>query len=249
MALRFDPGGPDWRQLVSWVTLRQRRMSGDALVPGRHTDSEKNPLPVVAKFNLFVYWTVDWPRIRLHFMPAIVLWNPYSEPMQAREWYVRHWYGTQHMEGFMVKFRASHPDWRNGQSIWSPQYRVRYQSGQYDTSYTFRLQATEIPAGAAVMFTMDGHQEVALHHSNSDPDTIGVTSFPRLTGSADERNFVVNPTIDLKPGWHGGQNKTPKRTAVKRRNTFSRTGDTSTETGPPKGGPFSCPFPDKTLEV
>lgn len=208
MSLRYDTGGPAWSQLITWSTTGQRRLDAQGrLQTARNRPDIRNPHPVIAKFNLSVYYTVDWPRIRLHFIPAVVLWNPYDVPLAPREYWMVYEYGIQHMEGFKLNFLVRNPQWRGGQAIWTPQYTMRFQTNAWTTQHRFRLAPAEIPAGAAVIFTMNEHMPMAIvggERGNtewSERPRIHTDSTPNVI----DKGYVSGShVIDLYPGWHGG---------------------------------------------
>ena len=74
MILGRDPGGPHWSQLLSWATMADRSGNSNTSFQASKTTSEEfGAVPVIARYNLAVYWTMDWPRLKLHFIPTVVL--------------------------------------------------------------------------------------------------------------------------------------------------------------------------------
>lgn len=202
MALRYDTGGPAWSQLISWATTDQRLLDNQGrLQPDRNRPDVRNPHPVIAKFNLGVYFTVDWPRIRLHFIPAVVLWNPYDRPLAPREYWMTYEYQPQHMEGFKLNFLVRNPRWRGGQAVWTPQYTMRFQTERFWTRHHFRLAPVEIPAGAAVIFTMNEHMPMPIVSGGDGGEW---TDWPHLPNGGETGLVDANHVIQLHPGWHGG---------------------------------------------
>ncbi len=184
MILGLDPGGPQWSQLLSWASFPQRSgNSANQLSASRMRSSEFGVVPVLARYNLGVYWTMDWPTIRLHFVPTIILWNPYDRPIQARDYYVSFQYSPQHLKGYKVNFRLRNPAWKNGDSFWTPQYIIDYKTWNYGVHINLKLEQEEIPAGAAIVYSMRSHEEMAMNGS----------------GHVDRNDYAT-----LSPGLHGG---------------------------------------------
>ena len=52
------------------------------------------------------------------------------------------------------------PDWNGGDSLWTPQYKINYRTWAYGVHMNVRLQAEEIPAGAAIIYSMDSHEQM-----------------------------------------------------------------------------------------
>lgn len=202
MRLALDPSGPSWSQLLKWTTLHQRRFQGNALQPDRQTNEIRNAKPVIAKFNLGVYKTLDFPRIRLHFIPAVVLWNPYSVPLAPAEYHliadIRP--DSTHGGEFGVCFQVSHPRWEGGSRFWTPPYQMRFTVDGSNDSFRFRLAPVEIPAGAAVIFTLPEHVRFDVVRNNAMP---GYTFWQGAIDSG-VGGVVENKWIELTPGLHGG---------------------------------------------
>lgn len=77
-----DPGGPLWQQLRSWAR-RDLNASGD--LPVIHpTNQQAGFYPVVAGVQVYFLPNNDVVNgtINMHFMPAVVLWNPYDRPLE-----------------------------------------------------------------------------------------------------------------------------------------------------------------------
>lgn len=161
MILGLDTGGPQWSQLLSWAThLDRSGNSPTQIQANRMRSAEFGAVPVLARYNLAVYWTMDWPKIRLHFVPTVILWNPYDRPIQARDYYVSFQYSPQHLKGYKVNFRLRNPAWKGGESFWSPQYIIDYKTWNYGVHINMKLDAEEIPAGAAIVYSMNRHEEM-----------------------------------------------------------------------------------------
>jgi len=197
MTLGYDVSGPKWAQLLSWAGVPQQSgNSATGLTPGRMTTGNFNPVPVIARYNLAVYWTLDWPRLKLHFIPSIVLWNPYDRPLNARDYYMSLTFKNQHMKGYKVNFRLRNPAWQNGDSFWSPQYDIRYQHSNFNTSINLKLEAEEIPAGAAIVYTMNRHQQMTTDSNGRVGESVYATLTAGLNGGGGYSFYVEHSNIN-----------------------------------------------------
>ncbi len=80
-----DPGGPAWNQLRSWLALQPDPVSGDLPIQPS-TAEQAGAYPVITVFQCYVLPSIDASgRIYLHMMPAVVLWNPYTVPLEDTE--------------------------------------------------------------------------------------------------------------------------------------------------------------------
>lgn len=209
--IRWDPGGASWSQLLTFPTMTQRlQMQNGALRAGQASEREKNINPVIARFAMSYYFTLDWPTLRLHSIPLIVLWNPYSEPLSVPEghhWQYKWEFQTNHFEGFGMRFAFRNPAWRSGEELWTPRYMFGVDTWGYGGGFRFRLLNEHggtdvvIPPGEALFFTMHRHQRIET--------TVG-ESYSRDWQWTDK--FVTRGTridhtetniIDLRAGLHG----------------------------------------------
>ena len=83
-----DPGGPSWRQLQSWV--ESSYAPGSSLPVRAASDNLAGFFPVLAGFQnyLFPSFNADG-SIDMHMSPAVVLWNPYDQPLEATDYFIR----------------------------------------------------------------------------------------------------------------------------------------------------------------
>jgi hypothetical protein len=208
---------PSWRQLLSYTTLA-RRNPEVTLSPGRHLQDEVNAYPVIARFNLATYFTFDWPRVRMHFIPTVVLWNPWNRPLAGTEYFLDFAYtDLNNLRGFSLMFKVSHPSWRGGDQVWTPPYKMDFQTvssssmsgdDNYRGTHRFRfvLDATEIPAGAAMAFTMPAHRKMDDPNITAPGDPTGTWSaVPNLSsnqfGHIHSASYGGSyPRIRLAPG-------------------------------------------------
>lgn len=196
MHVNYDAGGASWEQLLTWATFRQR-----AELPGRGdsqgtfaqppwVNEQSEIAPVIARVVLATYYTIDFPQVALHWIPTVVLWNPYSEPIRmnpAAPWNVRVAYSTFHGdEQFQFRLLVQHPRWwlpntarwshipvnpatgRRDQ-LWTPLMSFNF-PGRHGFQMAIRDETggtnVVIPPGEAVFFTIrDQHIELA---SNSE---------------------------------------------------------------------------------
>ncbi|MCH8512557.1 MAG: hypothetical protein LAT83_13050 [Kiritimatiellae bacterium] len=196
-----DPGGPRWEQLMSWASVHARQSQGQGVLPARQTATVSNPMPVIAKFNLGVYHTMDFPRIRLHLVPSVILWNPYSVPLSARDYFLVAEMAPEstHGGGFSLSFQVSHPNWNSGSRFWTPPYKMEFHvEGEH--SFRFRLAATEIPAGGAVIFSLPAHERFEVVRNDGQA---GYTFWPHRIDTG-VLGHVENKWIQLTPGLHDG---------------------------------------------
>ncbi|MCC5845618.1 MAG: hypothetical protein JJU05_15320 [Verrucomicrobia bacterium] len=201
LAVARDQGGPRWEQLMSWISVHDRQEQGQGVLPARQTATVSNPMPVIAKFNLGVYHTMDFPRIRLHLVPTVILWNPYSVPLAARDYFMVAEMAPegQHGGGFSLSFQVSHPDWDSGNRFWTPQYKMEFHV-ENQPSFRFRLGATEIPAGAAVIFSLPAHERFQVVKNDG---RAGYTFWQHRIDHG-VLGHVENKWIQLTPGLHDG---------------------------------------------
>ena len=204
---RWDPGGPHWEQLLGYGTLMQHQGDGGGRLVARSPDGRAMTVnPVVAKFSLSYYFTLDWPTLRIHFIPAVVVWNPYNKPLRpepGEEWQYIWAYESQRYPGYGVSFQVSHRNWRGGDKLWTPIYRLPWQYSNNNGQFLFRLVSNDpsspvvIPPGEAVFFTMNEHVQVVQDIEDN----------PQLDKFQWTDEFVdrvpENTVIDLFQGMHG----------------------------------------------
>jgi len=201
---------PSWRQLISFSTMNapgRGLLSGDAFRIGRHTQHEVEPHPVIARMNMGIYFSFDHGVMRSHFVPSVVLWNPWSRPLAPRQLYVRMNYSNQELESFKMFFHVSHPDWDGGRPRWTGAYSIDWAAppgGHHnDRQFIFELEPIELPAGAAMVFTLDQHHRFEMAASS--------TSYPWTTvpnsnaNSEDSTGFLSSrPIVPMKAGLQDG---------------------------------------------
>ncbi|MCC5849106.1 MAG: hypothetical protein JJU29_13550 [Verrucomicrobia bacterium] len=209
--IRWDPGGASWRQLLSFPTMKQRLSnSSGQLFAGQVSEREKNMTPVVARFAMSYYFTWDWPTLRLHSIPLIVLWNPYNEPLRVpanHHWQYKWQFQTNHFDGFGVRFQFRNPSWRSGEEIWTPRYMVGADTWGFGGGFRFRLldengnSNVVIPPGEALFFTMNRHMELETSISTNYREDWGWRDLFVTRGERIEN--TESNIIDLYAGLHG----------------------------------------------
>jgi hypothetical protein len=205
---QFDPGGAHWEQLITWATLKQQH--GTDPVPVEPRWQHQAALsPVIAKVNLASYVTMDpgdYEEAGVHFIPTVVLWNPYSVPITndtGNPWRVRIDYDSLNVFHWL-RLQVSHPAWvvsnerptdtyghiTSGPTphrLWTPRFLLRFDSNLSD-NFVFELYKSGSPAGSmdpeivippgeARIFTMKEHKEKSY-----------------------DSNFEIDPTVALTEG-------------------------------------------------
>lgn len=205
---------PSWRQLISFATMNApgRGLRGpQGYRIGRHRQDVIEPHPVIARMNMGIYFTFDGGNIRSHFVPQVVLWNPWSEPLAPQPLFVRFQYSNHLVESFKLFFRVSHPDWDGGSQRWTGGYSIDWAAppGEHrnDRLFIFELEPTQIPAGGTVVFSMDRHRRFTMaggpaSSTNPFPWT---TSPDQNAHNRDVSGFLSEaPRVTLRPGLHDG---------------------------------------------
>ena len=201
---------PSWRQLISFATMNApgRGLRGpQGYRIGRHRQDEIEPHPVIARMNMGVYFTFDGGTIRSHFVPQVVLWNPWSEPLAPRPLFVRFQFSNHLVESFKLFFEVSHPNWDGGRRRWTGGYSIDWAAPpgghRNDRLFIFELEPTQIPAGGAVVFTLDEHVRFQMRNtSDSYPWT---TAPDQNAHNRDMAGFLTEtPRVLLRPGIHDG---------------------------------------------
>jgi len=188
MHTQFDPGGAKWEQLITWATLKDRQSSGGAVTAqNRWKGNEMQLSPVIARAVLSTYATEAYPDASMHFIPIVVLWNPYNVPLRmnsnpANAWRILFKFEIGSRENFWMRLRVSHSDWsapnaseyahippsggNPRSSLWTPCFRFRWDSSE-EGQFIFQLRDSSggtsvvIPPGQARIFSMHEHVDVS----------------------------------------------------------------------------------------
>jgi len=88
--LAQDAGGPFWRQLLSWATTRQRVEDElSSSLQYLYTTSEHlGVYPVILRYTMMRFHTVQGNTIRLHFSPVVTLWNPTDVEIPNQDYFI-----------------------------------------------------------------------------------------------------------------------------------------------------------------
>ena len=78
---------PTWGQLKNWSDTKAiSESSSVSVIPGR--------APVIANFDVFFGFSRDGDTLRMHWMPAIVLWNPYDTKLDSTPYRLKYRHNT-----------------------------------------------------------------------------------------------------------------------------------------------------------
>lgn len=180
MDIQWDAGGAPWEQLLTWTTFRQRRASTGEVAPEFTWTDTFEISPVIANVTLSNYYTVSWPDVAMHWVPIVVLWNPYDVPIRmnpSNPWWVRF-----HYQGFLghfyLRLKVSHPLWNvsgadsseynhiSNNELWTPMLQFFWTGADRNARFRFNLRDRNggtdvvIPPGQARIFSMHRHQEM-----------------------------------------------------------------------------------------
>jgi hypothetical protein len=180
MDIKWDAGGAAWEQLLTWATFRQRRASTGEAAPGFTWTDTYQISPVIANVTMANYYTVSWPDVAMHWVPIVVLWNPYDVPIRmsaSNPWWVR--FNYQGFLGqFYLRLKVSHPLWNvsgadsshynhiSGNELWTPPLQFYWTGTDNNSRFRFNLRDRNggmdvvIPPGQARIFSMHRHEEM-----------------------------------------------------------------------------------------
>ncbi len=208
ISVKYDQGSGSWRQLITYGTMRRHSWDGtdEHVISRKRSEALNTALPVIAKYNMFHYFTMDYPMVRMHMIPSVVLWNPYTEPIgldvaAGGQWGLSLEYDNVLWEGNRLRFKVKNDHWRGGQELWTKSFQMRYthttqngyrgQNGK--TRYWLTLHEADggndviIPPGEAVIFSLHEHMDVPFVDSD----------VPQHFGRVDP-----NQAIPLRAGLH-----------------------------------------------
>lgn len=213
MHTQWDLGGALWKQLVSWVTLKQRAETSQGVVAARRWQENMQLSPVIAKVSLANYITVDYPDVGFHWIPTVTLWNPYSVPLVMNP--SSPWRVLVDMDdgailgGYWVRLKVQNSKWSAPNTsnfshivpkdeLWTPKFKLEWNS-KSDANFVFRIRdaaggtAVVIPPGEAIMFSLHRHKELT-------PDSSGkIDTVADLTmGLATDGQYSVYVKTDLE---------------------------------------------------
>ncbi len=90
---------PTWGQLKAWYA--NEASGGGAITPNKDT------APVLAYLNLHAGWSYSGGKVRWHWVPSIVLWNPYDVPLSTATYELEIGISPRIVDAFVVKERPT----------------------------------------------------------------------------------------------------------------------------------------------
>jgi|GEM_PF-3123780 len=193
-----DPGGPSWDVLRSFVQNSPLN-SNSKLSPSVHSPTNHGYAPIIQEFKMFIGLSISGTgasrRIRMHFMPAVTLWNPYDHTLSAQDYYMA--FGSLYARiDSHVGLNPTH--WAEAGGSGTPDLDARLNPHinwstirnppqiTPDRIYRFEINCPDIPPGRAIVFSPpDGGSAMALSEN-----------IPTSTA----------PFNRLSPGWRSGSN-------------------------------------------
>ena len=171
-----DFGGPTWRQLLNYLTQFERKGTSTSGVPsveaGIHSDRGHNLSPVISRWHVNVGYTMaesgsDY-LVRMHLMPALALWNPYSVRLETPEYFVRIDLNLNSGDGIPLWFRLRHPEWHRDnpnadEGFWSPVYQFAWRQSEHRSggfSLLLRIPAVTLEPGESRWFELGEHHKM-----------------------------------------------------------------------------------------
>ena len=158
-----DPGGPHWDVLKSFV---QGGADSNGIAAKAHSLSQHGFAPVIQEFKMFCGPSITGNGagrgIRVHYMPVMILWNPYDRILKAHDYYVVfgpmnpelnvhvglnpvHWAEAGAIKGSPDRMaRLIFPDFKK-RKLPPALYR--------DRAFRFRIEVPDLPPGSAMVFT------------------------------------------------------------------------------------------------
>ena len=236
-----NPGAPKWSQLRSFYNMHKNIVKGtdpvtgdsvpifkDVILPG---ENQMAIAPVMTSFQLYYMGTVlrdaasdpnaaqKAYRVRLHYFPAIVLWNPYSVALPAKD-YCLALAGTlgvnykpsdntsprmldNHWQKRTWNIRKGQDDgdtstgwWENSSGNWE-NYGT-FAGGNSTHAYEFLLKCPVIPPGRAMIFSPADNMQYDLNDYTQNVLEPGFRSEKSLHVDADDHFLMGNAPIVLK---------------------------------------------------
>ncbi|GEM_PF-1583310 len=168
-----DPGGPQWRQLLSFLNTGERSYNSstgvmDATV---HSDEGHGTPPVLSRFHLRVQFSLT-PQgsdymIGFHLIPNVALWNPYDVPLRIPETYIFQKISFTNAGGLPLHLRVRHPLWHAaGESHWMPPHHF-VPAGSFAGAQSYgsfplmvKIPETVFEPGESIWFELADHVEM-----------------------------------------------------------------------------------------
>ncbi|WPJ95101.1 hypothetical protein SH580_16880 [Coraliomargarita algicola] len=190
-----DPGGPDWKQLRSWIRT-EPNAAGELPI---HASSAQvaGVYPVVTGFQLYWIPTYDPAdatgnrNIRVNMLPAVTLWNPYDTPLESATYTLT--FGRTLMNG---------SDFENFISLWRSWSLIKGNNTHFPIEQpypaTFYLTSGRLEPGEAIVFSA----------SAQTPYTFGMNPSP--TGATLSRGYHPGFGFHFDIGAHYTPAETPE---------------------------------------
>lgn len=157
-----DPGGPYWNVVKSFV---QDGADSNGIVARAQDLDQHGFAPIIQEFKMFsgpsITGTGTGRGIRMHYMPVVILWNPYDRTLKAQDYYIV--FGPLDPD-INVHVGLSPDHWattgnpsdrsdRNAPLRFPHTGRKRTPELERDRAFRFRIQAPDLPPGRAMVFS------------------------------------------------------------------------------------------------
>ncbi len=226
-----DPGGPQWRQLLSFLNMGERLYDSNSgvLDAAVHSDEGHGTPPVMSRFHLRVQFSLTEDNgdylVGFHLIPNIALWNPYDVPLRIPETYVFQNLSFNKSGGLPLHLRVRHPSWHGaGESYWMPAHHIspmgRFNEGIWSSfPLMMKIPETVFQPGESIWFELEDHVEMPFAATqdgergggfsyfmmDDDQDgTLGNSRYPSVM-ELDMRN--TDHYALMKPGLDSGGSK------------------------------------------
>ena len=201
-----DPGGPQWRQLLSFLNLGEKNYNAgteimDATV---HSDEGHGTPPIMSRFHLRMQFTLTESGgdylLGFHLIPNVAFWNPYDVALRVPETYIFQNISFCGAGGLPVHMRARLPGWHDpGESYWMPPHHFvpigasnQANEGVWSSfPVMVRIPETVFEPGESIWFELDDHVEMEFS-SATDGGAGGGFSFHKME---DGRNGSLSNSI------------------------------------------------------
>ena len=142
-----DPGGPTWESLIDWS---KKSLIGGSLPVDPLSATSMGYSPVVTGFQM--YWVPSYDAVsgavRLNLMPAVTLWNPYDQALEAQDYTIQ--FGHQKIaSGSVTNFSSP---WLYNWKLKVSGNDVRLRDLMNDHPFTFYFNSGVLQPGEAVVF-------------------------------------------------------------------------------------------------
>ncbi|HBR94973.1 MAG TPA: hypothetical protein DEA90_12500 [Opitutae bacterium] len=189
-----DPGGPLWQQLRSW--LRTPLNAANELPIQASSESTAGIYPIVTGFQ--VYWVPTYDPadssgnipVRLNFMPAVTLWNPYDVPLESATYTVT--FGRTLMNGGTFDNFVS--IWRNW-NLYIKTGGTTFDEAMQEQSAPLKVHLTTgiIQPGEAIVFSPPAENKP---YNFANPST---TEAVLVRGYNPGYGFYIDSTLEWNP--------------------------------------------------